>query len=262
MKNTNTPGFLVYGSIWVSAVVLLSLYLYLQNQKEKIPTISVTEIQENTQKPTQTEVTTTEEETITPVTKKPLPTQINLAAPFYSQAPLGDWSYPWQEACEEASILLAANVYWKHNWTREEFNTEILKMVEWQKEKFGTYLDTTVAQTAQIVNDYLKLKTITHENPTYEDVVEILNKWHFIIMFFAGKELGNPNFTNGGPVYHVVLVKGYKNPNKIITHDVGTRNGADYIYTWDVLESAMHDFAIPMDSGKKRMLEVLPPQIP
>jgi hypothetical protein len=109
--------------------------------------------------------------------KKPIfPQELNLDAPFYSQAPFSNWDFPWQEACEEASILLAANVYWKHNWTRDEFNTQILNMVDWQEEKFGTYLDTTVAQTAQIVNEYLKLETLTHENPTYDDVVEILNK--------------------------------------------------------------------------------------
>jgi hypothetical protein len=184
MKNTNTPGFLVYGSIGISAVVILFLYLYLQNQKEKVPTTPVLEVQKNAEKPTQTEVEITEEGTAptVPETTEPTPPktpsliQINLEAPFYSQAPMGDWSYPWQEACEEASILLAANVYWKHKWTREEFNAEILKMVEWQKEKFGSYLDTSVAQTAQIVNEYLKLKTITHEDPSYEDVVKILNK--------------------------------------------------------------------------------------
>ena len=242
--------------VLIVAGVMTWFALYTYNQKEEAPpSTPLEDIIKVAETPPKVDESATPTET-----KSTTPTQLNLAAAFYSQAPLGDWNYPWQEACEEASILLAANAYWKHNWTREEFNDEILKMVDWQKEKFGTYLDTTVAQTAQIVNDYLKLKTITHENPTYDDVVKIINKGHFIIMFFAGKELGNPNFTNGGPVYHVLLVKGYKNPDKIITHDVGTRNGADYVYNWNVLQSAMHDFAIPIDSGEKRMLEVLPPQ--
>ncbi len=207
-----------------------------------------------------TPVTGTVEEPSLPVVIKPLPAELNLAAPFYSQAPHGDWSFPWQEACEEASLLLAANVYGKHNWSREEFNTEILNMVKWQEGKFGTYLDTTVAQTAVIANEYLKLETITHENPTYEDVRKILNKGHFILMFFSGKELWNPYFTNGGPLYHVLLVKGYKGTNTVITHDVGTKRWADYMYSWDVLESAMHDFATPIQNGPKRMLEILPPK--
>lgn len=178
---------------WTSAfVVAIGLFILYNNQYQQQvvpPSTTIEEIIENkTEEPVVPVVVTTEEPPA-PVEIKPLPAELNLAAPFYSQAPHGDWSFPWQEACEEASLLLAANVYGKHNWTLEEFNTEILEMVEWQKEKFGTYLDTTVAQTAQIANEYLKLETVTHENPTYEDVRKILNKGHFILMFFSGKEL-------------------------------------------------------------------------
>ncbi len=181
---------------WTSAlVVAIGLFIVYNNhyQKQVVPPATTIEeiIENRREEPIEPVVETTEEPLPppTPVEIKPLPLELNLAAPFYSQAPHGDWSFPWQEACEEASLLLAANVYEKHNWTRDEFNTEILKMVEWQKEKFGTYLDTTVAQTAEIARECLKLETITHENPTYDDVRKILNKGHFILMFFSGKEL-------------------------------------------------------------------------
>jgi hypothetical protein len=261
MKKTNPVRVLAYWMIViVSAISIFLLYIFFQENK-KVPAKSVEEIIKDApeQKPTET-IDPTE----VPAIKKPdstaikaLPPELNIYAPFYSQAPFSNWDFPWQEACEEASILLAANVYGKHNWTRTEFNDEILKMVEWQKKEFGTYLDTTAAQNAKIFNDYLGIKTVMHENPSLEDVKTILNKWHFVIIFLAGKELNNPNFTNGGPVYHVILVKGYKGTN-IITHDVGTKNGADYIYSWATLQSAMHDFAVPIDSGAKRILEVLP----
>lgn len=189
-----------------------------------------------------------------------LPKEINLAAPFYSQAPFADWAFPWQEACEEASILLAANVYFDYQWTREQFNDEILKMVDWQEERFGTYLDTTAAQVQEILKDYLSLDSIVHENPTFEDVQTMLNKGHFGVMFFSGKQLNNPNFKNGGPLYHAVLIKGYKGNQRVVTHDVGTRKGENYVYAWKTLEYAMHDFATPIESGEKRMLEILPPE--
>lgn len=32
------------------------------------------------------------------------------------------------------------------------------------------------------------------------------------------------------------------------------------MYNWDVLQSAMHDFAVPIQDGPKRMLEILPPK--
>lgn len=54
----------------------------------------------------------TASQTSTPPSKI-VPTAINLQAVFYAQAPGGNWDYPWQEACEEASILLIANEYFQ-----------------------------------------------------------------------------------------------------------------------------------------------------
>lgn len=257
-KNALLP-LLIAVIIAIAGVAALSGYRSMKYRVEEVPEPTKfqdlkTENPPVETKPEETKPTSVEEKPPVPMRK-----ELNLDAPFYSQAPYGNWDFPWQEACEEASILLAANAYFDHNWTRAEFNDQILKMVDWQEERFGTYLDTTVAETAEILTDYLDLQTITHEDPSYEDVVRILNKGHFIIMFFAGKELGNPYFTNGGPNYHVVLVKGYKEGQKIIVHDVGTKNGANYVYSWSTLQSAMHDFAVPIQKGEKRMLEVLPP---
>lgn len=189
----------------------------------------------------------------------PIPPSLNLKMTFYSQAPFGNWSMPWQEACEEASVLLVANAYYNKNWTRTQFNDQILNLVDWQNKHFGNYMDTNMAHTGQMLEQVLGLKSITHENPSLADVKTILNKGHLIIMPFAGKKLGNPNYTNGGPVYHVLVIKGYKEGEKVITADVGTRNGEDYVYKWGILQNAMHDFAKPIENGAKRMLEVLPP---
>lgn len=206
MKTTNTMRVWVYWIITVIAgIIILFLYTFFQNPNH-VPPTSVEDIIIDTPKPEQTP-TETKDPTKPVVENTEIPTELNLDAPFYTQAPFSDWGYPWQEACEEASMLLAANVYGKHNWTRAEFNDQILKMVEWEKTQFGTYLDTTAAQNAKIFNDYLGFKSAIHENPTLDDIKNILNKGHFIIMFLAGKELNNPNFTNGGPVYHAILIK-------------------------------------------------------
>ena len=262
---TSSKKYVLFAIFGVIVVALIIVYVMRHEQyiKEPVPAeTNFQDVEKNVKPsitPTKTPNPTTPSEKPTPIATN-TPPELNLDAPFYSQAPFGNWDFPWQEACEEASILLAANVYGQHNWTRAQFNDQILQMVAWEKDKFGTYTDTTVAQTAQIVNDYLHLKTITHENPTYEDVQAILQKGHFIVMFFAGKELKNPNFNNGGPTYHALLVKGYKAGQKIITNDVGTKNGANYVYSWSILQSAMHDFDIPIDNGAKRILEILPPQ--
>ncbi len=187
------------------------------------------------------------------------PEELNLEMAFYAQAPFGNWDYPWQEACEEASILLVANEYYAHNWSADQFNQEILELVEWQKERFGDYWHTTADQTAEMARTQLGLESVLHENPTVEDIQNILAKGHFIVAFFDGKTLENPFFTNGGPVYHVLVVKGYKANGGIITHDVGTRRGADYVYTWETFDTSLHDYAVPMQSGTPVILEMLPP---
>ncbi len=208
-KNTSLLAFLIALIIAVGGVTALNGYRSMKYRVEPVP--EATRFQDIVkEKPEDPLPVETKPEETKPTERKPpvvIRKELNLDAPFYSQAPFGNWDFPWQEACEEASILLAANAYFDHKWTREEFNEQILEMVDWQNERFDTYLDTTAAQTAEILNDYLDLETVTHENPSYEDVVRILNKGHFIIMFFAGKELGNPYFSNGGPNYHVVLVK-------------------------------------------------------
>lgn len=190
-----------------------------------------------------------------------LPEELNLAAPFYSQAPFGNWDYPWQEACEEASILLVANAYFEHEWTAEEFNEQILELVDWQNDVFGDYWHTDMPQTARMLNEVLGLETVIHEDPTLEDVKRLLAKGHLLVMPFDGKAMNNPFFSNGGPEYHVVMVKGYTADDGIITHDVGTRRGADYVYSWEVLDGALHDYVAgqPIQEGPRRFIEVLPP---
>lgn len=207
-----------------------------------------------------TEDDSTSTSTTPPDTPTPLPKELNLELDFYSQAPFGNWDYPWQEACEEASVLLIANAYFKHNWSAQEFNQEILKLVDWQKKTFGAYEHTNMDETAQILEEYLKLDTITHENPTFEDIQKIIAKGHLIVVPVAGKQIGNPFYTNGGPVYHVMVIKGYKEGEKVITHDVGTKRGENYVYSWKTMQNALHDYAEPISAGPKRIIEVIPPQ--
>jgi hypothetical protein len=188
-----------------------------------------------------------------------LPEAFQLSVPFYAQAPLGNWDMPWQEACEEASVLLAANMYFDHNWTRDQFNQQILDLVEWQKANLGGYEDTTMEQTSQIVKSYLHMESKVIDNPSLDQVKTILAQGHLIVMPFAGKMLHNPNYSNGGPVYHVMLIKGYTKDDQLITNDVGTRKGDSYLYPWSVIKAANHDFAKPIETGAPRMLEIIPP---
>ena len=243
-----TAAALLSGTAWFS-------YKYLKYQKEPGPqAVEFSKFaREITQETGEIEATRQAETGMAS-----LPEELNLKMAFYPQAPFGNWDMPWQEACEEASVLLVANEYLGKNWTAEQFNDEILKLVEWEKKIFGDYKHTTVRETAKILNEYLGLKTLIYENPTYEDVKKILARGHLIVITFDGKKIGNPFYKNGGPVYHAMVIKGYKSEDKVITHDVGTRRGEDYVYPWATLQNAMHDYAVPMSDGAKRIIEVIP----
>lgn len=186
---------------------------------------------------------------------------LNIEMPFYTQAPYSNWDYPWQEACEEASVLLVANLYNSLNLTKDSFNNGLLELVEWENSYFGDYKHTTVAQTAEMLKIRSNLDGKIHENPTFEDVQEILSNGNLIIAPFAGKLLPNPNFKNGGPNYHMLVIKGYDaEKSQIVTHDVGTRNGANYVYDWSVINAALHDWHdTDMTLGSKLIIEVINP---
>jgi hypothetical protein len=103
-------------------------------------------------------------------------------------------------------------------------------------------------------------ESIIHDSPSFEDIQNILDQGHLIIAPFAGKLLKNPNFKNGGPVYHMLVIKGYDaDKMQIVTHDVGTRNGANYVYSWDIIQNALHDWHDDdILLGTPRIIEVLP----
>ena len=51
----------------------------------------------------------------------------------------------------------------------------------------------------------------------------------------------NPNFTGNGPLYHMLVIKGFVD-DKFITNDPGTRNGADFVYTEANLMNSIADW--------------------
>ncbi len=188
-----------------------------------------------------------------------LPPEVNIASVFYPQAPDADWSQPWQETCEEASIALVANTYKNEEWSRAEFKQQLLELVAWENEHYGDYRHTDQEQMVQILRDVYDLHAVIHEDPSLDEVKRLLANGHLLIGTFSGKELGNPYYSNGGPTYHALVLKGYTSSNRIITNDVGTKRGADYVFRWATLQQALRDYADPITGGDRRIIEVLPP---
>ncbi len=175
---------------------------------------------------------------------KPIAGEANLAVPFTPQAPHADWGLPYQEACEEASLMMA-NAYLTNAgaFTPDEADRQILALVAWEKQRFGYYEDTTAEEVATMAREYYKFpRSKAVKISSIEDVKNEIRKGLPVLLPAAGRELRNPYFSGAGPLYHMLVAKGFTNDGKIITNDPGTRRGADYLYDPAVLWNAIHDW--------------------
>lgn len=188
-----------------------------------------------------------------------LPSSYNLDVPFTSQAPLADWNDTFKEACEEASSLIVHYFYQNKKFSPAEATAEILAMVNWQLDYFGGHFDLTAEQTAEMIKKYLHYEKVeVLENPTINDIKFHLSRQRPVIMPAAGRELGNPYFRTPGPIYHMLVIKGYTAAD-FITNDPGTKRGENFLYSYDTIMQAMRDWH-PDDiaSGAKKIIIIYP----
>ncbi|TAN57512.1 hypothetical protein EPN15_04040 [Patescibacteria group bacterium] len=189
--------------------------------------------------------------------KKPLPAEINLKVPFTPQAPHANWELPYGEACEEASALMVHYFFNKKTFTKESADMEIKKLVDFQTKKYGFYKDSTADETARFIKDYWKYKKVRVLPASIDAIKQELATGRPVIIPAAGRLLGNPNFRHPGPLYHMLVVKGYTKDGKFITNDPGTRNGANYVYDQKALMNAIHDWnGGDVNNGKKVIIVV------
>jgi len=173
----------------------------------------------------------------------PAPAEVNLPVPFTSQAPGGDWSGPFEHTCEEASVLMVQHYLAGEQFTSvDETKSELLGIVNFENQKYGFSDDTNTDQTARFARDYYSYDVNVVYDITLDDIKNELDKGNPVIVPTAGRLLGNPNYTGLGPLYHMLVIKGYT-ATQFITNDAGTRNGADYRYTYSVLQNAIHDWS-------------------
>jgi len=187
-----------------------------------------------------------------------LPYTINLAVPFTPQAPHANWDPPYQEACEEASLLMVAR-YKNGNIisSPEDADEEIWKLIKFENDFFGDYKHTTAEETAQIARIYYGFKnTEVVYDFTIDDVKKELAQGHPIIVPAAGRQLHNPYFRRPGPLYHMLVIRGYTQ-DKFITNDPGTKRGEEFVYKYEDLLNAVHDWnGGDVETGRKVMIVI------
>lgn len=218
-----------------------------------VPTVLAEDIRSTT-------ISNPEEESVEEV-EEPTATetpQINLAIPFMVQAPHANWDDLHNEACEEASaIMLKAYYDGESEITTEEAEERILALADWEEETFGYHLDTTTEEVARVLREHFGLPraqavTIT----SIDDIKASIAAGHPVIVPAYGRALGNPNFRGEGPLYHMLVIKGYT-AGKFITNDPGTKRGADFVYDFDTIWNALHDWnGGDVENGAKMVVMV------
>ena len=182
--------------------------------------------------------------------------EFKVKTPFLLQAPFGVWDALHEDACEEASLLTYRYFFdQRFNVSTKEYDKEITSLIDYESSN-GYGGSVSLEELAQIAQNYYpELKKPRIEtNVTLETLKTELNKNHPIIIPADGKLLYNPNFKNGGPNYHMLVLIGYDQQN-FITNDPGTKKGQDYTYPYNVILNSIHDWN-PIDilQGKKSYL--------
>ncbi len=189
--------------------------------------------------------------------------------PFISQAPFAEWGQAiFQDACEEASMVMAARFLSGQSLSKEESRGEIVALSKFEEKKIGHSVDTSAADTEKLFREYYGEDILSEVkyDMSMEDMIRTLSLGAILIVPTNGRELKNPNFTSPGPEHHMLVVIGYDVKTKeFIVHDPGTRKGAGYRYAANVLYDAIHDYPtgrhIFVKNGRKAVIIVRKEQI-
>jgi hypothetical protein len=176
-----------------------------------------------------------------------LPDKVLIAGvPFTSQAPTGQWSDNRQQNdCEEAAVLIGAKwMTGEAMGSTEDKLAQLLTLSNLAESMFGTYVDSSAADTLKLFQKYTKTTTSTVKyDVSMTDIKKELAAQHVLLAPMNGQALNNPNFTGAGPERHFLAIIGYDDKaGMFTTQDPGTRKGENYRYKYETLFAAMRDY--------------------
>lgn len=165
---------------------------------------------------------------------KDLPARLQLKVPFTPQAPTANWDELHNEACEEASLIMA-HAYFTgiSSLPAASVEHEISQLTDWQKKTFGYYLSISTPEAVRMAEENYDL-TAEMTTISEQTIKQALADGKLVVWAGNGQMLDNPYFTAPGPIYHMLIITGYDG-DTFITNDPGTRRGENYKYSYDTL---------------------------
>lgn len=191
--------------------------------------------------------------------ERKLPVVHILQVPFTSQAPTSNWIN--NQDCEEASLTMA-NTY-LNGQTHNVINAHdairaIAQLNNWEKVNLGYNLDTGAEDTKKLAEGAFAMKVKLIDNFTEADLKKALAANHPVLLPLDARKLGSPKYANGGPDYHMLVIRGYTETMYIV-NDPGTSEGNGNEYTFETLYNAAADWnhtTQSMEPEKKILLVI------
>lgn len=191
------------------------------------------------------------------ITTTAIPKEVNWDVPFTSQAPDANWDRTHEEACEEAAVLMAERFYNEQKITSPaDAEKGLQEIISWEMQNLGFFESTTADETARVTRDEFNLKTEIIKNPTADQIKRAIADKKLVLVPSSGREIGNPFYTAPGPLYHMLLIKGYTQ-TQFITNDAGTKRGENYPYDFKTILDVNHDWnGGDVTNGAKKVIFV------
>ena len=176
------------------------------------------------------------------IQKRDIPHTLILQVPFSPQAPTDNWNR--NEDCEETSIMMA-NTFLTGNKGNvvpaRDAQEAINNLKKWEQANLGYNIDTEADATTRMAEGAFGLNVKQIVNFREDDLKRELLEGHPILLPINAKFLGSQHYSNGGPTYHMIVLRGFKG-STFIVNDPGTNNGNGNEYSFDVLKKAASDW--------------------
>lgn len=171
------------------------------------------------------------------------PSQKTIDVPFTSQAPAGNWSEPWANACEETTIYMVSSFYQNEPIKRDAAIAHIKEIFKVKNAEFKVSADESLETITELIKTLeLPWSTTLVVDPTAEDLKKELALNRPIIVPVFAPSLWDANFKGDGPDYHVLVLIGYDDKKgEFIANDPGTANGEGRRFLYAKFMNAIHD---------------------
>jgi len=241
----------------VAAVVLVASVILALTVPRVLHRISIREAERQLERelPPAQELSTFHSELSTPLK------EVNLPVPFTTQAPHANWDMPYQEACEEAAALMAIRyVFGNEILSPADADKGILDLVRANEVILGYPVDQTADQVRELIKEIdPAIQARLLADPSVFDLKKELSAGNVIIVPAAGRKLKNPFFQRPGPLYHMLVLRGFTEDGYFITNDPGTRRGEGYPYKFERIMEAMGDWNSGNPAEGEKVVVVVEP---